>query len=156
MTQTNKLKKLIVRGIFFCLFAAVLLLFLYPRISKPSVDFLREYVDKYPRDVNLLDNPHITKRLEKLLGIRYAFLKEAWTVESPMQIDENTFIAGGCMEHNCGDTNFIIVVDLAQNLMYVGIREDGWTKVYSEDGSTHPYTQLWEQAYEGNGSDFLP
>ena len=109
-----------------------------------EVAFLAKYNDKYPYDVNLLDNPTIKRRLKSLIGSRYNFFKDTWAVETPIKVENNTFIASACQAHNCTSTNFIIVVDLVSNIMYVGIREEDSIKTYSENGGSSPYLREWE------------
>jgi hypothetical protein len=116
--------------------------------SRKDISFLRAYDGKYPQEVGLLDNDKIKGRLEKMLGARYLFVKDSMGVETPITIADSTFSATGCQKHNCSETNFIIVVDLSKNLMFVGIRQNGKIETYSEDGSKHPYIELWEQPQE--------
>ena len=111
-------------------------------------EFLRKCADKYPSEVQLLDNPDITRRLTKIMGSDYAFLKETWKIETPSYIADNAFVASGCKQHDCGGVNFIIVVDLAANTMYAGVRRDNSVISYSENGGTHPYIELWERRAE--------
>ncbi|MDP1726238.1 MAG: hypothetical protein Q8M15_05600 [Bacteroidota bacterium] len=110
-----------------------------------NLDFLKKLNGKYPYEVKLFDNSILKQRLKKLLGnSRYNFLKETWAVETPMEFANNIFVASGCQAHNCGSTNFIIVVDLTNNVMYAGIREEDKVKTYSEDGSNSPKVNEWE------------
>lgn len=109
-----------------------------------NLDFLKKLNGKYPYEVKLLDNTAFTQRLKKLLGnSRYNFLKETWAVETPMEFANNIFVASGCQAHNCGSTNFIIVVDFSNNVMYAGIREEDNVKTYSEDGSNSSKVSEW-------------
>lgn len=114
------------------------------RTTNSQVAFLTNYHNKYPYDVNLLDNPTIKKRLKNLIGSRFTFLKETWAVETPIKVENNTFVASACQAHNCSATNFIIVVDLQSNTMYVGIREEDVVKTYSEDGTMSSYIEEWK------------
>jgi hypothetical protein len=114
-------------------------------LTSNNLDFLKKLNGKYPYEVKLLDNSALTQRLKKLLGnSRYYFLKETWAVETPMEFTNNLFVASGCQAHNCGSTNFIIVFDFSNNVMYAGIREEGIVKTYSEDGSNSPKVNEWE------------
>lgn len=117
----------------------------YQIISKKAtgLDYLKNSQGKYPNEINLLDNSNLTFRLKKLLKNRYIFLKNSWTVETPIEIKNNTFIAWGCQQHNCSNTNFIIVVDFSKNIVYVGIRENENVKTYSEDGTTNKEIIKW-------------
>jgi hypothetical protein len=99
--------------------------------------FLRDYAEKYPNDIKLMENPAFTRRLKALTGNRYQFLKETWAVETPMELKGDIFIIKACMAHNCDATNFIVVVDLAKDKMYAGIRDENKVKLYGED-ENHP------------------
>ena len=108
-----------------------------------NLDNLKKLNGKYPYDAKLLDNPVLTRRLKNLLKGRYRFLKETWAVETPIEINNNIFVASGCQQHNCGNTNFIIVVDFSKDILYAGVREDEVVKVYSEDGSSNEEIIKW-------------
>lgn len=109
-----------------------------------SLDFLKKLDGKYPYEVKLFHNSILVKRLKKLLGnSRYTFLKETWAVETPMEFANNIFVASACQQHNCGSTNFIIVVDFSNNTIYAGIREEDNVKTYSEDGSYSQKINEW-------------
>ena len=49
-----------------------------------------------------------------------------------LEVKNNVFVAWGCEQHNCGSTNFIVVVDLAKNIMFAGIREEDKVTSFSE------------------------
>ena len=106
--------------------------------------FLQSYAGKYPADVGLFENMLFKQRLYNLLGkTRFNFLSETWAVETPMEISENTFVAEGCQAHNCGFTNFIIVVDFSTNVMYAGIREYSSVEIFSEDTTVSQKIKIW-------------
>ena len=113
--------------------------------SSDTFDFLKKFDGKYPFDVELLDIPILKERLINLLGNRYDFLRETWGVSFLMVYKDNIFTAGGCQPHNCNRTNFIIVVDIAMNKIYVGIREEDQVKTYSEGGSYCNALSVWAQ-----------
>jgi len=105
--------------------------------NKENLDFLIDYKGKYPYNVKLLENPALIKRMKKLLReSRFNFLKETWAVESPIEIENNIFTAEACEQHNCGATDFIIVYDFESDLLYIGIKEEYITRIYSESGET--------------------
>jgi hypothetical protein len=108
-----------------------------------NLDNLKKLNGKYPYEAKLLQNPVLTKRLKNLLKGRYKFLKETWAVETPIEINNDIFVASGCQQHNCGNTNFIIVVDFSKDILYAGIREDEVVKVFSEDGSSNAEIIKW-------------
>lgn len=109
-----------------------------------NLDFLKKLNGKYPYQVKLFGNSAFTQRLKKLIGnSRYRFLKKTWAVEVPMEVANDIFVASGCQAHNCGSTNFIIVVDFSKNVMYAGIKEEDKIETYSEDGSYSPEMNEW-------------
>jgi hypothetical protein len=115
------------------------------KYSTGELDFLREYAGKYPADIRLMENASFTKRLKTLTGSRYQFLEETWAVETPMEVKGDIFTAEACMAHNCGSTNFIVVVDLANDKMYAGIRENDKVKLYGEDEDHPQELKDWEK-----------
>jgi hypothetical protein len=101
-----------------------------------KLDTLKNTNGKYPNEINLFKNPELTQRLQKLLGTRYDFLIKVWAVESQIIANDSVFIASACEAHNCGATNFTIIIDFWKNVVYVGIRENEVAKSYSDDGSS--------------------
>ena len=106
--------------------------------STAGLDFLNSYKGKYPAEVKLLNQPVIKKRLQKLLGTEYTFLKKIWQVESPIEIDNGLFYAWAMQAHQGGNPGAVIMADIKKNILYVGIRKNGEEKFYSEDGSPSP------------------
>jgi len=116
------------------------------RVLKPSsydskmnahydFDCLKRLNGKYPKEAQLLGNNVLTRHLKVLLKDRFIFLKNTWAVETPIEIKNNIFQAWGCQQHNCDQTNFLIVVDLNKNVVYCGIKQNGMIKIFSEDNS---------------------
>ncbi len=114
------------------------------RTISEDIVFLTKFKDKLPYDVDLLNIPIIKKRLDKLIGNKYSVLKDTCHVETPIKIDNDEFIAEACQAHNCNATNYIILINLSSNVMYVGIREEQNVRLYSEDGSTSSYLTKWK------------
>jgi len=110
-----------------------------------NMEFLKNFDGKYPYEVNLLKNPVFVKRLKKLIGEnRYNFLIKTWAVETPIEFANNIFVASACKAHDCPTTNFIIVYDFSNNIMYAGIKEYNNIKTYSEDGSSNLKINEWK------------
>lgn len=106
-------------------------------VKKPiegNLESLRKFDGKYPREVKFLDHTLIRDRLKKLMGKRFDFMDETWAVETPIKINNNILVASACEAHNCGNTNFIVAIDLTKNRMYAGVREEKQVKTYSEEG----------------------
>jgi hypothetical protein len=114
-----------------------------------NMEFLKKFNGKYPYEVNLLKNPMVIIRLKKLIGEnRYKFLIKTWAVETPIEFANNIFVASACKAHDCPTTNFIIVYDFFNNIMYAGIKEYNNIKTYSEDGSSNLKINEWKIGYE--------
>ena len=103
-----------------------------------NLDFLYKLDKKYPYEIKLLDNPIIKKRLKKILGSQYDYLKSIWEVETPIEISNGLFYAWGMQAHSGGDPGAVLMADINKNVLYVGIRKDEQEKIYSEDGSNAP------------------
>ncbi len=96
--------------------------------------FLRSMDGKSFQSEHLFSHEVIATRLRKLMGEeRFGFMRDTWAVESGMVVNNDTLSAEGCMQHNCGATNFIIVVDIIRDKIYAGICEEGKIKTWGED-----------------------
>ena len=104
-----------------------------------DLSVLRSFGGKYPYEIKLLKNPALKKRLTELLGTElYAFVKRIRQVESPIEIDEGLFYSWAMQMHSGGNPSAVIMVDFEKDILYVGIRKDNVSTVYSEDGSKAP------------------
>ncbi len=112
-----------------------------------NLDFLKKFDKKYPFEIKLLDNPILKKRLKKMLGSQYDYLKSIWELETPIEITNGLFYAWGMQAHSGGDPGAVLMADISNNVLYVGIRKDEQEKIYSEDGSNVPQ-QLQDWANE--------
>jgi len=124
-----------------------LLLFQGHAIAQPGSDgyrYLMGYNGQYSYDVKLLEGKKLKQSLTLLLGPeRLKFLTKYWNVENPMTVENGIFSAAACQQHNCSDTNFIIVVDIEANKLYVGIRENGKAKIYPAEASKQKQLIAW-------------
>lgn len=113
--------------------------FSQPYKSSARVDFLKNLDGKVPFDINLINTPIMKNGLKELIKDRYTFLRKNFNTQLPIIIANNYFIAEACKAHECGFTEFIIVVDLTKDVLYVGIREkEDKIQTFSEDGSPDP------------------
>lgn len=103
-----------------------------------NIDFLNKLNKKYPYEIKLLENPIIKKRLKKMLGSQYEYMKSIWEVEAPIEISNGLFYAWGMQAHSGGNPGAVLMADISKNVLYVGIRKDEQAKIYSEDGSNAP------------------
>jgi hypothetical protein len=107
--------------------------------------FLKDLDGKYPRDAALFDNSAFTRRLEKLTGSRYPFIKGKWNVETPMEVASGVFVASACERHNCDATNFIVVYDFAGDTLSAGVREEGQVQTFAETGKPAARVTDWAE-----------
>ncbi|MFM6984277.1 MAG: hypothetical protein ACKOXF_09100 [Chitinophagaceae bacterium] len=108
--------------------------------EKPLSDlvFLMNFKGKYPYDCQLLDNNVTGPRLRKLLGERYDFVKSIWNVETPIEIQDSLLYAWAMQEQSGGDPAAVVMADIPGDQLFVGIRENGQVKLYSETGNSYP------------------
>jgi hypothetical protein len=114
-----------------------------------DLGFLKAF-HKFSQPEAVLRHPSVRPKIEKLIGgPRYAFMRRIWNLTGPVAIEDAVLYAEGCQAHNCGGpsaTNAIVVVDLKQQTVSVGIREDGAVKTYSETPGKPPKRLLeWAQ-----------
>ena len=114
--------------------------------TNTNLSFLKEYDGKYPYDVELLSNTILKKRIIDLIGIqKYNYMNTTWSVEGSIIVENNMFDASGCEQHNCDMTNFIIVVDLEKDILYIGYRVENEIFTFGED-QNYPKSILdWEK-----------
>ena len=112
--------------------------------TNAEVKELKKYDGKYPYEVKLKENKALTIRLKKLLGQRYSFMITKWGPETPIEVKENIFKSEFCEQHNCGSTNFIILVDFSTDKICVGIREEGQLTIYMESNTCPNAIDEWK------------
>jgi hypothetical protein len=112
--------------------------------SKGVYQYLKQDNGKYPTEVKLLGNKQLKSALIAILGSsRFNFLKENFNVENPIEINNGIVTAVACQQHNCGDTNFIIVIDTGNDKVYAGIRENGTAKIYPANAVNQKQLVNW-------------
>ncbi|WP_288443722.1 hypothetical protein [uncultured Chryseobacterium sp.] len=121
-----------------------------------SLFFLSKYKGEYPSDVKLLNNTILKNRLIQLIGKeRYQYMNQTWAVEGGIGVKNNMFDASGCEQHNCDMTNFMIVVDLKKDILYMGYRVEGEIKKFGEKDDFPEQLLQWEQEnIENNNEEF--
>lgn len=108
-----------------------------------DLEFLRDLNGKYPYEIKLLDNNILKARLTNLIGDRYSFLKEKWNTETPIIVSDNIFVASAFETQRSELTSFIIVFDISNNILYVGMKENGQIQLYSENGKSCQQLDNW-------------
>jgi hypothetical protein len=109
-----------------------------------NLRFLDGFNGKDPSAVGLLNHPVLKRRLRKLLGSQYTYVKGIWEVETPIEVEDGIFYADGMQAHGGGDPGAVVMADIAQNVLYVGIRQDHQVQLYAEDGgAVPPKLQEW-------------
>lgn len=117
-----------------------------------SLTYLSKYNGKYPYEVKMFSKPQFLKRVKGLVGSRYKLIEKYWNVESPIEVNSAYFEASACRAHECSTTNFLILYNFDEDKMYVGIRENEKSQIYSENGKYIPLV-LKEWSKEDNLSE---
>lgn len=114
--------------------------------EETSLSSLRKFNGEYPYDVKLLSNPILKKRLISLIGRKkYEYMKTTWAVEGGIMVENDILEAGGCEAHNCNMTNFIIVINLKKDILYVGYMVEEEIKKFGEMNDFPVQLLEWEQ-----------
>ena len=99
-----------------------------------SLVSLKSSKDKTASQIKLWQNKDVSGRLEKLMGADYATMKKFWNVETPMEVEGNVLQLTGCEQHNCGDNQYLMFIDTANDNINVFHIADGKLKPYKEKG----------------------
>lgn len=111
-----------------------------------SLKFLKKYNGKYTYEVKLFNNPILKNRLVKLMGIdKYTFMKNTWRVEGGISVKNNILTTEGCEQHNCDSTNFIVVIDLERDILYVGYKVENDIYKFGEEQNYPLLILNWEK-----------
>lgn len=102
--------------------------------SDASLDTLRASVGKTADDIQLWDNKELATRLEKLLGPDFAVMKKYWQTQTPIEAEGDVLSLGGCEAHNCGNNQYLMYIDTANNNINVFHFKNGKMKAYMEKG----------------------
>ena len=95
---------------------------------------LKASAGKTAVDIKLWDNKDVGPRLEKLMGADYATMKKFWGTESPIKADGDVLMMSGCEPHNCGDNQYVMFIDTANDNINVVHINKGVAKDYKEKG----------------------
>jgi len=117
---------------------------------------LYRFQGKYPHDVKLLTQPVIKKRLKSLLGRQYAYMRSIWELEAPIEVEHGQLYAWGMQAHSGGNPSAVLMADIEQNVLYVGICQNHQVTFYSENGEDAPAKmQQWasEDVEDADGRD---
>jgi len=124
---------------------SVIKLKLSEKLDSKKLIFLKKLNGKYPHMISLFDHVDLKKRLIRLIGKeRFNFLITNCSVEMPIIVDNNEFIAEGCKAHSCPETGYFILFDFTLNCMQVCIKEDFKYLIYIEEGSVSQKILDWQ------------
>lgn len=112
-----------------------------------ELSYIMKFNNKYPYEVNFLEDSLISLRLKKLLNKKYDFLKKIFEVQTPIRVENFWFYSWGMQTHSGGDPSAIIVIDIKENLIYVELKENDEVKFYSENKQDMPI-DLYKWAHD--------
>jgi len=95
---------------------------------------VKELAGHRVREIELWDAPDMKDRLGKLLGGDMPAMTEGWLIESPITVDGDTLMAGGCEMNNCGRNQWLLFADVANDNINIHNIKDGKIKSYKEKG----------------------
>jgi hypothetical protein len=98
----------------------------YPSALAP----LREWVGRYPRDVDLWSREPLAGRLRALLGERFPTFVENTGVQSPLLEDDGILYVTGNKQHSGGTDAAALVVDLRRDAVWVWLLSGGESEAF--------------------------
>ena len=93
--------------------------------QRSDLSFLSEMNGQYPYETNLLENEPMKTRLETIMGGKYIDFLQRMEVQTPIRVDGDIVLMSGFMKHSGGIEEAALVVDVAQNLIWVLTLENG-------------------------------
>ena len=102
-----------------------------PAVVTPPAEFpsplapLREWVGRYPREVDLWSREPLAGRLHALLGERFPVLVENTGVQSPLLEEDGILYVTGNKPHGGGSDAAAVVIDLRRDAIWVWLLVDG-------------------------------
>lgn len=100
--------------------------------------FLQHNLGKYPRDVQLLNQPLLKTRLEKLVGKEnFDFISHYFQTQTPINTGEDyghpeLIMTQGFETHNASTNYIILAYNPATDNLAVKIVQDSITKIFQE------------------------
>lgn len=99
---------------------------------------------KYPRDIKLLENPLLKRRMTQLLGKNYADVIKNFEVQSPVLSEKGIYKTTGCKSHSCPTFFTTIYYDVNTDNLNIIIDRSGKQISYQEKGYI-PVTESLKQ-----------
>lgn len=93
--------------------------------NRESLDFLNSLEGKYPSDSDLFGTEPMKERLTKLLGNKYMDFIQRMDVQVPIKITDGIVMMRGIMTHGGGTEEAVLAVNIAENVIWVGILQNG-------------------------------
>lgn len=98
---------------------------------------LSRYVGKYPSEM-FRGVPTLKRRLRTLLAANYRPFFDRLQTEMPIENDQGALVVRGCMAHNCGIEEAILVINLDDDTLHCAIRFNRTFRTFSENRSSIP------------------
>ena len=95
---------------------------------------LNNFTGKYPKEVQLLENAKLKPRLQQLLGKDFDALVKYWNTETPITAEGRVLSTTGCEQHNCGNNQYLLYIDISNDNINVFHINKGKMKKYAEKG----------------------
>lgn len=124
--------------------------------KKIDYDFssFKKYQGKNPINTIFKDDFFVARLEEILDSSGFNFMLENWVSSSKIFVEDNQIYAFGCKESECEDTNFIIIIDLDTNEIFVGFKHRTNKRKFKEKNGESSYLNYWydmnEELFKNN------
>lgn len=94
--------------------------------------------------LNALNDADLNNRLLSVMrSYQYKKLKENWEYSSKVNVLKDEIYFYGCKESDCQNVNFIIVLDIKNNVIHSGTKLYDYVNTFSEDNSKNSIIEYW-------------
>ena len=109
--------------------------------------YYRQHLGEYVFEFKMWDDPLVNARLSAMMGeANFAYLREIYQVEHPVEDHKGLFWSSGFVAHQCCDPAVLWAYDSSNNSFYVWIRKDDNDYWWSETGEVPVEFQWFVQS----------
>lgn len=125
------------------------------KISGEKIDYdfssFKNFEGQYPQNTIFKNDFFISRLKDMLYSNGFNFMIKNWQLSSKIFITDNQIYTFGCKESECLEINFIVILNLDDNEIFVGFKNRGSKNKYKEKNG---YSTLLNNWYDMNQEFF--
>lgn len=117
-----------------------------PSGARPNlVTLFESMIDRRPSESNMFQDANLRQRLVNLMGQqRFDTMVRWFEYDYPVEKGKRYYLANGCRQDMCGQTDFEIQYFFEKNILCVKYNVDGHEEVFMEE----PMTVRWHKYFD--------